>query len=635
MKKTFLISFLILSNLFTSAQISIKKSPISSTYTLTRDIPTISIQPPNLAVIELEDNEANLKGKPYRYAKLIDCDIDPYNSGKWEELDNGIRVWRLKITSEGAKALSLYFDAFWIPTDGELYIYNSDKSKILGAYTSINNHSSGYFANELIEDQELILEYVQKGKGQPILHIHQVSYAYRSVGTEPQLRNFGDSGECEVNVNCSPEGDDWQDVKTAVCRLSINIGNNGYWCSGSLINNTAEDCKPYVLTADHCTFDEDNNVYASAGEMNQWIFYFNYESDGCENPSSNPSSNTMVGCSKVSNSSANGNINNTSDFHLVELNNSLPYEYGLYVAGWNRSSSAASNGVGIHHPSGDIKKISTFSQSATSSGTDWRVRWSETSNGRHGVTEGGSSGSPLLNSDKQIVGDLSTGSSYCDFLNGYDFYGKFSYSWDQNGNQSIRQLKPWLDPINSGVTSLNSKLCGSPLMANFMAVYTYVATGQPTQFFYTGTGNPTSYSWTFYGAGVNPSSSVDVAPIVTYNNNGQYTVRLDVNDGTNDSYEIKSSYILVDENGGSIDINEQKEETSLNVFPNPSTGIVYLSYQKSYAQLNIYNLLGKIVYQDEFLQSKKLDLSSLDNGVYFLEVYDENFSTTQRLIINR
>ena len=40
------------------------------------------------------------------------------------------------------------------------------------------------------------------------------------------VSGFGDSESCQVNVNCSPEGDNWQDVKRAVCRISIKIGNN-------------------------------------------------------------------------------------------------------------------------------------------------------------------------------------------------------------------------------------------------------------------------------------------------------------------------------------------------------------------------------------------------------------------------
>ena len=89
-------------------------------------------------------------------------------------------------------------------------------------------------------------------------------------------------------------------------------------------------------------------------------------------------------------------------FLLVELNNDP--DFNPYFAGWNRSNIPATSGVSIHHPSGDIKKISTFTQSLTSAGglgfgndntTHWRVYWSNTVNG-HGVTEGGSSGSQYI-----------------------------------------------------------------------------------------------------------------------------------------------------------------------------------------------------------------------------------------------
>ena len=78
------------------------------------------------------------------------------------------------------------------------------------------------------------------------------------------------------------------------------------------------------------------------------------------NPNSNPSSNSITGCSQISYSGAiggvNGNIGSTSDFYLVELNSAPPQNWGLYFAGWDRSTSASSSGVSIHHPSGDIKK---------------------------------------------------------------------------------------------------------------------------------------------------------------------------------------------------------------------------------------------------------------------------------------
>ena len=233
---------------------------------------------------------------------------------------------------------------------------------------------------------------------------------------------------------------------------------------------------------------------------------------------------------------------------------------------------------------------------------------------------------------------MSTGSSACTpafFQNGYDFYGKLSYSWDQNGNTSNRQLKPWLDPLNTGATSLNAKLCGTSLVANFEASHTHVQTGYSTQFSYTGLGNPETYEWVFYGINVSPANSTDPQPIVTYSNSGQYTVRLDVTEGEYSSSEIKSTYILVDENGSSIDIKEN--EFQFNIFPNPSSSKIYISqnYLK-YASIEIKNTLGQTLLTESMSNETKLiDLSSFNDGIYFISIFNDNHSTTKRLILNK
>jgi len=84
--------------------------------------------------------------------------------------------------------------------------------------------------------------------------------------------------------------------------------------------------------------------------------------------------------------------------------------------------------------------------------------WSGTENG-HGVTEGGSSGSPIFNSGGQIVGQLTGGGSFCNEVqpggqNQPDFYGKMSYNWTSNGNTDIVELENFLDPGNTGLTEL-------------------------------------------------------------------------------------------------------------------------------------------------------------------------------------
>ncbi|MEY4215974.1 MAG: hypothetical protein RLZZ68_430, partial [Bacteroidota bacterium] len=95
-------------------------------------------------------------------------------------------------------------------------------------------------------------------------------YGYRSIA-KPVADKINESEACEVNVNCTPVGNNWQDEKRGVARILVVDGGSQGWCTGSLIHNLANDCKPLFLTALHC------GVTATASDFNQWRFYFRYE----------------------------------------------------------------------------------------------------------------------------------------------------------------------------------------------------------------------------------------------------------------------------------------------------------------------------------------------------------------------
>ena len=315
----------------------------------------------------------------------------------------------------------------------------------------------------MVHGDACIVEYYEPAavRGEGNLHLVQVAHAYRMVA---QLK----SDACEVDVNCS-EGAAWTDQRDAVVRIRVAIPSGFGYCTGTLVNNTANDCKGYILTAFHCTED------SQTANFPNYQFRFRYQYPGCASGSATGAN--MTGCSFRAGSHDQGGMYG-SDYSLLEITAAVPAGYEPYWAGWDVSEEAPVGAVCIHHPDGDVKKISTVSGTPTSStwsgftnGSHWRLTWGTTSNG-HGVTEPGSSGSPLFNSAKRVVGTLTGGSSCCT-VNGCgngtapnypDYYGKMDYHWwENNPNPTIEELHWWLSPVGFPVYQNGSRNPCAPI----------------------------------------------------------------------------------------------------------------------------------------------------------------------------
>lgn len=423
-------------------------------------VSTIKMSKPDMDKVNEEDNTNDTLFKIRRCSLIIPVKEDFFEKATHISLTDA-DLYLVKISAPEAKALNLYSSNFFIPKGGELYLYNEEHSKVLGAFTSENNDESGTFATDYIYGDEMVLEYYQPKtvSQQAKIELGAISYFYRDV-EDPSLLSktntdeYGASGSCEVNVNCS-EGDNYRSQQRGVCRIYLIIDNySAGWCTGTLINNTNMDKKPYIISAAHCVESLTSSTY-----YNYFVFYFNYETSGCSNPTTEPSSNTMTGATLKAYDNTFGQ--GGSDFLLMQLKTAVPQYYNPYWCGWTRSTTPSTSGVGIHHPAGDVKKISTYTtavQSSTyaiSTPTHWKVTWAQTTNG-YGVTEGGSSGSALFNAEGKIIGTLSGGTSSCTASTSQkvDWYGKFSYHWNSNGTATERQIATFLDPNNTGVTSL-------------------------------------------------------------------------------------------------------------------------------------------------------------------------------------
>ncbi|WMJ73369.1 CUB domain-containing protein [Cytophagaceae bacterium ABcell3] len=470
-------------------QLSEGGKPISFKGNLKSRVEFIDMPAVDVEKLLKEDSINKDLGKPFRFGHEMKVDFSLNNSGKWEDLGEGGRVWRLGIRSTNAISINLIFKKYNLPANAQLFVYNQTKTEVLGAFTNRNNKESGVFSIAPIEGDAIVLEYYEpknvKGQGQ--IELGKVVHAYKDIlgfGKEKSF-NFGGSGSCNMNVNC-PDGSDWQEQRDAVAMIIIG----GSTCSGSIINNTLEDGRPFLLSADHCLLGGD--------DTGEWIFVFNYESPNCSNIEG-PRNHTVSGAQLRAKDTP-------SDFLLVELEETPPLEYNVFYAGWNNMDEPANNTVGIHHPSSDIKKISFDDDNPVSDAyynfnndTHWKVIWN-----RNTTTEPGSSGSPLFDQNKRIVGQLHGGDASCTNLTGYDLYGKFSYSWDAGSNATSR-LKDWLDPNNSGVTTLdggyiNQAPCAGPIQGGEVETdQEVVCEGSPFTLFLTNAtaGAGTTYEWEY------------------------------------------------------------------------------------------------------------------------------------------
>jgi len=393
----------------------------------------------DLTALAVEDAVTDqFKEAPWRFGVEQEVAFNLENSGTWT-FEDGMHVWRLGFNCPNALNVSFMLSRFVLPKEAQLYVYNAQRTAFLGSFTLENNKDWEGLSLGVLDGSAMILEYHESpaSHGMGEIEVNQVIHGYRSLLNHQEavlaemvdrMGPFGNSGACNIGINC-PEGADWQTEKRSVA-LIVNGGSA--YCTGALINNTANDGTPYFLTANHCI-----------GTPNTWVYYFNHESSSCSG-TTGPTNQSVSGGSLLVQ-------NGGSDFALIQLSSAPPASYNVEYAGWDNSGDIPSSAVGIHHPSGDLKKIcfennSPYHSSTSGAQVWWIDQW------ELGVTEPGSSGSPLFDNNHRIIGQLFGGAAACSgsVNNGQlDYYGRFNVSWGLGASQ-------YLDPLNTGVSTLDS-----------------------------------------------------------------------------------------------------------------------------------------------------------------------------------
>lgn len=433
---------------------------------VTEDLPAVL----NLGPIPVLPNQSpNPRGLPQTG---ISRSLPPnvMASGTFHVLAGGKSIWRLTIDSPGASGVRLHFTNFSVG-DGLVWIYPADRAiasqLIDGPYTGRGPYNDGTFFSGMIESNRLTVEYFNPVLGSATPPPFLLDFLVHSWGESAAVfenASINDptsppnvvkselkfsildqtkwpaitsrmAAACHLDVSCYPQ---YSSSAGGVVRLSfVGDDGNSYVCSGAMINTRSSSWVPYLLTANHCI--------SSASEARSLIAYFQFQTSTC-----NGVVPPLSSVPKVSGATyLTGAGISSGDYTLLRLSEDVPY--GTWFLGWDGSSDAVPIGgsaIGVHHPAGSYKRISfgtrVTDQTITVTGLGtapaaayYKIRQDQ------GRTEGGSSGSPLINASGQIVGTLTagstvpTGGTVCDLLTQYDWYGRFS--------QAYPALSPYLN----------------------------------------------------------------------------------------------------------------------------------------------------------------------------------------------
>ncbi len=389
------------------------------------------------------------KGRgPALFAATVALPLD-LDDGLWDTPRSGERRWRMRVYSADAKALLLQFERFALPDSAELWLYDDSGKTLQGPYSASDHNADGGLWTAMVPGETAVVELRVAAAQQDAvqLRLARLGHVYRNA------RELGASGTCNIDTACSL-GNAWRNEIRSAVKLQIPSGLFVGLCSGTLVNNAAQNDKPYVLTADHC------GIGGLGSPASGVVAYFNFQNSVCDGADDAGDTQTLSGATLRAE-------DRKTDFTLIEMNRAPPGSFNVYYAGWDASGSGASSGVGIHHPGGDAKKISEFTIPLTATEVQiktggpqipaWQVqRWNQ------GTTEQGSSGSALWNQDRRIVGTLSGGSAACTGNvdnDRPDFYARLDRQW-QAGSAAADQLKVWLAP-NSDCTAIGGKNPGS------------------------------------------------------------------------------------------------------------------------------------------------------------------------------
>lgn len=110
--------------------------------------------------------------------------------------------------------------------------------------------------------------------------------------------------------------------------------------------------------------------------------------------------------------------------------------------------------------------------------------------------------------------------------------------------------------------------------------------------------------------------------------NGLYAVKTHFPDCTNGliSEEIELNYVGI----------EKQSNTSIQLYPNPTKGIVKITGFEIGAEISVINSMGKTIkYLTTNSPSVFIEMNGLTNGVYYVQIFEKDKHSNVKLILNK
>jgi lysyl endopeptidase len=329
---------------------------------------------------------------------------------QWRANREGGQTARLAVRSPGAAALRAALSISGLPDGAELrFGAPGETSSVVDPVTAAELAALAvqqplYWTPVTDGDTQVIELYLPPGSEIRWLRVSvpSVSHLVASPGGDLSAAKIGESDVCEIDTKCvSNPSAAYTNAKNAVARIVFQQGGGSFFCTGTLLNDTDNATQvPYVFGAAHC--------FTSQAVASTLTTFWFYESTACRSNVLDPGARQVSGGAQVLYADV------PSDVLFLRLNNAAPA--GAFFLGWNATAVAAGTSiVTIHHPAGDVKKVSLgattgIGASNLASGSFIKAGYTD------GTTEGGSSGCGLLtdaNGEFVLRGGLLGGQASC------------------------------------------------------------------------------------------------------------------------------------------------------------------------------------------------------------------------------